>query len=144
MTEIERRVAAIAATRARFEGRAFAWGRVDCAKVAAFHLRQMGHRRSLGLARAGSYSSALGARRALRRAGHDSLERALERAGAVPIAAAAALPADMLITPGTDGIDALAIMLGNMAVLGFHEDAMARGVTIIRINTLADFRAVRL
>ena len=35
MTPLERRHAAIEATMARYRDRPFAWGKVDCAKVAA-------------------------------------------------------------------------------------------------------------
>ncbi len=124
MTEIERRVAAVKATMARFSGKAFAWGRVDCAKLVAFHLRQMGHHESLGLAKAGSYRSALSARRALERAGHASLGAALESVGMVPIPPAAALPGDIIELPGEAAFEALTICVGNGRVFGFHQDAV--------------------
>lgn len=121
MTDLEKRVAAVTATMARFEGRAFEWGRVDCAKMAAFHLRTLrGHK--LGLSKAGTYKSALGAKRALARLGHDSLEGALDAAGLARIPAAAALTGDILLAPGTDGWSAIMILIGNGAALGFGED----------------------
>ncbi len=113
------RVAAVTATRARFAGQPFAWGRVDCAKVVAFHLRQMGHHVRLGLAKAGTYRSALSARRALERAGHASLSAALDAAGFERIAPAAARPGDLIAQNGTDGFDAVGIVSGGRQVLGF-------------------------
>lgn len=122
MTEIERRVAAVTKTRAHFAGRPFAWGKVDCAKVAAWHLRQMGHR-SIGIAKAGSYQTALSAKRALNRWGVSSLADALDKAGLPRIAPAAALIGDIVRLPGTEAFDALGIVAGNSALLAFHEDS---------------------
>ncbi|MES3154338.1 DUF6950 family protein [Sphingomonas faeni] len=123
MSELARRTAAVEATRAHFAGKPFAWGKVDCAKIGAFHLRQMGRHDALGLSRAGTYRSALSARRALARAGHESLSAALDSIGLVRIPPAAALPGDIVLTPGTDDWEALGIIAGNDAVLSFHEDA---------------------
>lgn len=122
MTEIERRVAAVEATRAHFAGRPFQWGKVDCAKVVAWHLRKMGHP-SIGIAKAGTYRTALSAKRAMKRWGVGSLSEALDKAGLAQIAPAAALPGDIVRLPGTDTFDALAIVAGNGAVLAFHEDS---------------------
>lgn len=121
MTEIERRVAAVEATRARFTGRPFEWGTVDCAKAVAFHLRRLGHR--IGISKAGTYRSAISARRALTRWGVKSLAEALDLTGLPRIAPAAALPGDIVQLPGADALAALGIVVGNGVVLAFHEDS---------------------
>ena len=142
MTEMERRVAAVRLTMSHFAGKPFAWGRTDCAKVAAWHLRQMGHRVS-GMGKAGTYKTPLGARRALSRLGHETLTDALGAIGLLEIAPAAALPGDIVVTPGTDGFEALTIVAGNGAVLGFHEDALELGLQAIRIGNANSGRAWR-
>jgi hypothetical protein len=136
------RVDAVAATMARFKGRPFRWGSVDCAKLGAFHLRRMGHHQGLGLAKAGTYRSALGARRAIERAGHASIAAALDGIGLPRIPPAAALPGDVMLSDGTEGLEALAIYAGNGAALGFHEDAA--GAEVIRIADWSDMKAWRL
>jgi len=122
MPPMVRRAAAARATMERFQGRPFAWGSVDCAKMAAFHLRQMGHHQSLGLAKAGTYRSALGARRALARAGYGSVTAAIDALGFGRIPPAAALVGDLVELPGADEISAIAVALGGGRILGFHED----------------------
>lgn len=144
MHELERRKAAIEATRARFEGRPHAYGKVDCIKIAAGHARHMGHHRALGLQKAGTWSSALGAMRALKKMGFDRVFDAVDAAGFEPIAPAMILPGDLIGSAGTDGLDAIGIWLGNMAILGFHEDAMEQGVKVIRLKTLSGMKAWRL
>ena len=53
------RVAAAQATLDRFKARPFRFGTNDCARMVAFHLKQLGLR--VRLAKAGSYRSTLGA-----------------------------------------------------------------------------------
>lgn len=132
VSDLERRIAAVNATRSHFGGRPFEWGKTDCAKVASFHLRQMGHHKPLGIEKAGTYRTALKAKRALTKAGFVSLGDALDGAGLLRIPPAAALPGDLIITPGTDDWEALTIVAGNMAILGFHEDV--EGLQVIRLT----------
>ena len=115
------RSAAAQATVDRFHGQAFAWGRFDCARMVAFHLRQLGLKP--GLSKGGSYATALSARRALVRAGHDSLEAALDALGLSRIAPAAALVGDVVALPGDDAMTSLTVALGNGRVLGWHQDS---------------------
>lgn len=141
MTEMERRVAAVTATWEQFRGRPFAFGRVDCVRLVAAHLKRLG--RSVQLAKGGSYRSALGAKRALARAGYASLVEALQGVGLVEIAPAAALPGDLIVAPGGQGFDALTIAAGNAMVVGFHDDMLEGGVQMIRIASLGSVRAFR-
>ena len=121
-----RRQVAAQATFARFHGRDFEWGRADCARMVAFHLRQLGLRPQL--AKAGTYRSALTARRALARTGHASLASAIDAIGLLRIAPAAALIGDILALPGDDAMTGLTVALGNGRVLGWHQDAAAADV----------------
>ncbi|MFN3584830.1 DUF6950 family protein [Phenylobacterium sp.] len=120
MHETIRRRDAAQAAFDRFNGRALAWGRDDCLRLAAFDLRKMG--RAVSLAKAGSYSSLAGALRALRRTGFATLAEAVDAEGLVRIPPAAALPADLLGgTPHEGGPwVALGVVLGNGRVLGFQ------------------------
>lgn len=120
-----RRVAAAQATLDRWQGVAFEWGKADCARLVASHLRLLGIRLRIG--KAGSYSSALGATRALRRVGFDTLAAVLDGHGLLRIPPAAAVVGDVLLLPGDPddnrGFDALAVALGNGRVLAWHPDA---------------------
>lgn len=121
MSEMLRRQRAAQATVDRFRGVPFAYGKNDCARLAAFALRQMGHKP--GLAKAGSYSSVLGASRALKRLGHDDLASALDALGLLRIPPIAALPGDLIMLPGLGAFGgAITMAVGNGRVLGYHED----------------------
>lgn len=121
---IRRRDATIA-TIARFQGQPFSWGRFDCARLAAFQARQLGW--AVRIAKAGSYASALGAKRALARLGVSNLSELID-AHAIPrIAPAAALLGDLIEIPADDeepgeGFGALTVALGMGRVLGWHPE----------------------
>lgn len=125
-SEMERRVAAAQATLDRFRDRPFRWGSADCARMVAWHLRKMGYRPAL--AKAGAYRTALSARAALKRLGHDSLADALDALGLVRIGAASAIVGDVLALPGDDPLGALVVAVGNGRVVGWHEDAAGAAV----------------
>lgn len=126
--EMVRRVAATQATLDRFRDRPFRWGSNDCVRLAAFHLRKMGHKPQL--AKAGSYRSALAARSALKRAGYADLAAALDALGLVRIPPAEAWVGDIVMGASGDAFGALGVMLGNDAMIGFHEHAP--GATVLR------------
>lgn len=123
-----RRVAAAQATLDRFRDRPFAWGRHDCARMVSYHMRQMGH--ALPVARAGSYSTALGAKRALRRMGVASIADLPAHYGLIEIPPAAAMVGDLMQLPAEDALGALAVAVGNGRVIGFHQDAI--GATVMQ------------
>jgi len=132
---LERRRIATEATVAKYFGKPFAWGTHDCARMAAWHLRQFGV--ALGTDKAGTWRSAVGARRALTRLGAASLAE-LADANFERIPPAAALIGDIMIVPAEDAFGALWVSTGNGTALGWHEDAP--GAAIIRasfIDTLA-------
>lgn len=120
-TPLERRAAATHATMARFKDQPFQWGKNDCARLVAFHLRKLGL--PVRLAKAGTYKSALGARRALTRLGHATLLEAVDSYGMPRIAPAMAVIGDVVALPGADELGALGVAVGNGRVLAYHEDA---------------------
>jgi hypothetical protein len=123
-----RRVAAAQATLDHWKGQPFVLGSADCARMAAFHLRQLKVRLKIG--KAGTYRSPLTARRALIRAGFESLADALDKHGLLRIPPASAVVGDILALPAEDDLGALAIALGNGRVLGWHPDA--EGATVLQ------------
>lgn len=122
MTPIERRVRAAQATLDRFKGKPFKFGTNDCGRMVAFHVRKMGHHPKL--AKAGTYASALGARRALERLGFKSLAEVMDAHGFERIPPAAAAVGDVIEMPGLEGPGALGVAIGNGRALAYHEDAV--------------------
>lgn len=119
MSPLELRHAAIEATMARYRDRPFKWGSVDCAKVAAFHLKKLGH--PISISKAGSYSSMLGATRALHRLGYASLAEMADGLGLAHIAPARMLLGDIAEIEG-EGPGAIGLYAGNGNLFCFHED----------------------
>lgn len=121
MSELLRRQHAAQAAVDRFKGQPLAYGKNDCARLAAFVLRKMGHRPQL--AKAGTYRTALGAARALERSGFEDLAAAIDAMGLPRIAPAAAWVADLVLLPAEGPFGgALSVAVGNGRVLGYHED----------------------
>ena len=119
MKPLVRRQKAVQATMERFRGKGFSFGSVDCAKLAAFHLKQMGHK--VRLSKAGQYKTLLGAQAALRRLGYETLPDAMDGHGFARIAPAAALMGDIVTFACDHPIGALGIVAGNGNMLCFHE-----------------------
>lgn len=119
---MRQRASAAQATLDRFGGKRFQWGKHDCVRMAIFHLRKMGHKPpTVGAA---GYRSALGARRALTRAGFDSLAAALDGMALARIPMAAAVAGDIGQLPSdpeqdSAGLGALVICVGNGRWIGF-------------------------
>ena len=109
MTEIERRVATAQATLDRFKDRPMRLGRNDCVRMAAFHLRKLGHR--VVLPPSGAYASVRSGLRELEARGYKCLADALDSFGFARIAPAAAVPSDILMLPAVDRLGALVIAL---------------------------------
>ncbi|AGH48774.1 MULTISPECIES: DUF6950 family protein [Sphingomonadales] len=133
-----RRRDAAQATLDHFSGRPFAWGGSDCARLIAWHLRRLGYKP--GLSRGGPYKSALGAHRALARAGFASLDQWLEWMGLAPIPPAAAIVGDIVKGTGDDVFGALGVCLGNGRLLGYSEEAEG-AVVMQAIDLAAAWRA---
>lgn len=127
MTDILNRVVATDKTVAKYSRATFKWGQRDCARMVAAHLRHMGH--NPGLAKARSYSNELGALRALKELGFDSLEAALD-ARFERIAPSAALPGDIISMDSDGQLSALAVRLSNNAVLHSLQGGFAVSVPL--------------
>ena len=109
-----------------FNGKPFAWGRNDCARLAAFVLRRAGYKPNL--AQFGDYRSDLSARRSLKARGMKSVLDWIDGVpGMLRIAPASTLPGDLIAFPGVGGWEGLTVALGNGRVLGFTETAEAGG-----------------
>lgn len=103
--------------KARYGGREFEWGKVDCIKVARYLALEMGHKPP----KMPRYSTQLGAIRAIKKMGFDSVEGLI--ASFFPkIPVAKALLADLIVVPGEEGLDAVLISAGRW-IYGFHEES---------------------
>lgn len=123
------KVAAAQATLDQFRGKAFQFGRRDCVRMAAAHLRRLGYR--IKLPPVDSYRSERSALKALRARGFADLAAAVEAHGLQPIPPAAAVAGDLLLIPGEGGFGgALQIALGNGRAAGYHQDA--KGVEVLQ------------
>lgn len=114
------------ATQDRFCGVSMAWGSFDCAKMVLFHLRQL--EISLSIAKAGRYSTEMGAMRALKRLGFSRLAEVLDDRGLMRIAPAARIAGDIVELPSEGKMGALTVALGNGRVLGYHESLLGADV----------------
>lgn len=115
------RAAAGTAVKKRFLHQPFLLGTNDCVRLAACVLRHRG--RPAGLAKAGSYKTVLGAKRALTKLGYETLAEAVDALGLVRIPPRAALAADLVMIPGEGPFGgALTMAAGNGRVLGWHQD----------------------
>lgn len=134
-----RRAGAAEATLAQWRARPLRLGSADCVRMAASHLRRLGYR--VKLPAAGSYRTVRGALAALHRAGHDTVQHALDALGLVRIVPAAAIVGDIVeLECELPGLPALTIALGNGRVAGWHPDAPA-GVTVLQPTaTIAAWR----
>lgn len=114
-----RRVAAAQATRDEFLGKPFQWGRSDCARMIAAHLRRLGYK--VQLPSKGSYATPKSALKALRARGFESMADAIDAVGLERIAPAEAVAGDILCGASGDPFGALGVKLGNGRLLGYHE-----------------------
>jgi hypothetical protein len=137
MSDLLRRQAAIDKTIGKYNGRPIDFVDVDCIRMLRSHLVAMGHK---GLPKLPRYSSPAGALRALRKSGHESLERLLD--SILPrIAPAMMLPGDVALTLADDVLDAATICIGHK-IWGwsFHND-LREPVMIIPSAIKAAYRA---
>ncbi len=120
LPEQVRRRNAAQATLDHWRGRPFRMGRVDCARMTAWHLRQLGH--PVRLPASGSYASVRSAAKQLAERGYSNLLEVLDGYGFERIAPAAARLGDIVAIPSEHPIGCLTISVGNGRVCGFHED----------------------
>lgn len=124
LPELERRREATQATQDKFFGQAFDWaeGR-HCVAMAHFHLRQMGWR-APKLPTLPRVRSALGARRALKAHGFETVAELLD-SFLVRVPPAAMWVGDIAVTPGDDGLEAILIRTAPHKLLGWLPDGSA-------------------
>lgn len=112
---LEERRVATEATLAVYTGKAFAWGRFDCARLAYRQMRALGHRPKALPA----YRSAVSARTAMRKFGHETLASALD-AMLPRISPAMAWVGDLVAVEG-DVFEAIGIVVGNGRIFCWAE-----------------------
>ncbi len=127
MTDLERRVAATQATFTRFHGQPLVLGKTDCARMVAFHLKQLGFKASL--LKAGAYSTEVGARRVLERLGVKSLSEIMDLHFA-RISPAEARTGDICCVRGKTLGDSMQVVLHRNHVLGLFEGVFAELVVL--------------
>lgn len=102
-TSPDERVEAMRLVAERFEGKALELGKDDCIHMIAFGLKAMDVRTKDKLNKLGPYSTAAGARRALRRSGHASLVDAISAQGFEQISPSMVWEGDILALPANEG-----------------------------------------
>lgn len=123
--DLVRRQKALSKTMAKYRGVPFEWGKADCVKMLRSHLVAMGHKK---LPKQPDYSTAVGAKQALKEMGFDSVAALLD--SLLPkIAGAYALPGDIVLMGGLYGLDTVAISTGGGKVAGWHQDGT--GVVVV-------------
>jgi hypothetical protein len=120
-----RRQQAVEATVQRFAGRPLAYGRDDCARMAAFLVKRLGVK--VRLAKMPRYASAVGAARALATLGVADLAEVVDLAGLPRIAPARAVVGDLLGLPGPDDTVALHVSLGSGTSFGLVDGVFQPG-----------------
>lgn len=127
MDDLVRRNAALAKTLKKYRGKPFVWGESDCMTLFRSHMVAMGQK---GLPKSPKYSNALGAKRALKSLGFDTVEALLD--SLLPrISPAKALPGDVILVEGSEGLDCVTISVGFKA-FGWHEDAEGAAILVHR------------
>ena len=118
LPELERRRIATEKTKAKFDNRAFDWRYArTCAHLARYQARAMGRR----LPTVPRFRSAIGAKKALRMLGHESLIGLLD-AHLTRIAPAEMRLGDLCAVPGTEGLDAIFVNVAPRKIIGWRED----------------------
>lgn len=118
MSDLIRRNDAIGLTMERFRGTNMLLGTNDCIQMARFHAEAMGHK---NLPATGSYTTEVGARKALRNQGVESLDQLLDKFFE-RITPAAALPGDLQLVRHSPDIDLGAVVLSvGRKSIGWHQ-----------------------
>lgn len=125
MTDQTKRGAAVAACLARFNGKAYAPGKVDDVRMAAHLLHHLGI--AVPVLKGCKWDCERSGMRLLKRKGFDDLHAAVDTLGLPRIGWASARIGDLIALPSTCGVGALAIHTGNGAMLTFldgHDGAV--------------------
>lgn len=132
LPELERRRVATTKTLARYRGKVFDWSKgITCVHLARAQLKAMGHKPPT-LPR---FRSALGAKRALKERGWESVEAMLD--SMLPrIAPAQMRLGDIAAVPGDKGLDALFVCAGPLKLFGWREDHPALVILDVSLDDL--------
>lgn len=125
-------------TVAEYINQPFSWGQRDCARgLVWFHVRGMGHK--VAKSKFGTYSTSLGAAKALKKLGYDTLEDAIDGIGTplgiVRIPPAMAVMGDIIALQSEGGgLSALAVRLDGLNHIhslrgGFAVSEIQKGYT---------------
>lgn len=134
--DLRTRAAATAAVIDRFRSKPFDWSKqATCIHLVRAQAAAMGHELPI----VPRFRSALGALRALRSVGVETLPELLDR-HFPRIPAASAIVGDVVAAPAPDGLHALLIHSGGTKYIGWHED----GTGLVPIELLAIEGAWRL
>lgn len=129
MSEQIKRAAATQQTFSMWNGKRFKWGKADCAKLAIYHLRAMGHQPKIkGL---GDWRTPDTAAEALERVGWKDLVDAVDAQGFDPIIPAFARIGDIAVIEADFPHGCLVVCVGPDQWLGLHEDA--EGFTVLNV-----------
>lgn len=103
-----------------WQSQTFEWGTADCGQMVGWHLEQAGISTPLKDARA--YTTEIGAKRAMKALGANSMEDFIDRLGFERIAPASAIVGDVIGLPGgtpDEEWTALGVHLGTDRILAF-------------------------
>lgn len=121
---LELKAAATSKTFEKFNGHPLVLGKYDCARMVAFHLKQLGYKFSL--LKGGSYSNEVGARLALKKLGVSSLSEIMDMHFPRYDAPSEAMTGDVMCVEGDgDTGDAMQVVLHRGNALGFHSGVCA-------------------
>lgn len=109
-----------------FRDQPFQYGRRDCVRMVAAHLRLLGYK--VKLPAAGSYRSHRSALKALQARGFATVGDALDGIGLIRKAPAGMIVGDIVQLPAEHELGGLAIALGNGRIVGFHQDVVGASV----------------
>lgn len=102
---------------AKFRDEPFDWEKANCIKLAYAQAKAMGH----DVPKVPKFKNALGAKRALKREGVDSVTALLDKHFIRHVAPAFMLIGDLCTVAGHDGMEAVFIADGQGNLLGWHE-----------------------
>ncbi|MFC0633298.1 DUF6950 family protein [Brevundimonas balnearis] len=120
-----RRQQAVEATIQRFAGKTLAYGRDDCARMAAFLVKRLGVK--VRLTKMPRYGSAVGAARALRALDCRDLAEVVDKAGLPRVAPSRAIMGDLFALPAPDDTVALHIALDHQTSFGLIDGVFQPG-----------------
>jgi hypothetical protein len=137
---LQERAERTSAVIARFRKKPFDWTKAaTCYHLAKAQLVAFGHK----VPPVPAYRSVLGAKRVLKKLGHEKLEQLIDSHGLVRIPPAQMLVGDIALLPSDGPFEALAIYGGNGMVFGWHGTDMSKveAVQVTGVDILVAWRA---